>query len=64
MGGEVKGGREEGTGRRPQFDKNHPRHQIAGYGPVCAPILGGWGGARATSAGIIVRKARCGAATG
>jgi len=25
--------REEGTGRGPQFEKNDPRHQMAGYGP-------------------------------
>ena len=32
--GTEKEGGEEGMGRGPQFKKNDPRHQMAGYGPV------------------------------
>ena len=36
--------REEGTRRGPQFKKNDPRHQMAGYGPevaICAKFTDG-----------------------
>jgi len=34
MGGNGREKGEEGTGTGPQFEKNGPRHQMAGYGPV------------------------------
>ena len=37
--GREREGREEGTGRGPQFKKNNPRHQMAGYGPESTDLL-------------------------
>jgi len=45
MGGEVKEGERRGRGKGPKFHnlrkRNDPRHQMAGYGPVCAPNFRG-----------------------